>query len=123
MSIKDYKTPTDQQAEIAVLSGMLNNEQCLDDALSSIDEDYFYYDETKKAFKVIVSLSTDTQPNVHSVLKRMETQREKTLIRRAEYVLRWGRIVQSRLKRPHRHIFETRAVLYSYENSCDDTGC
>ncbi|BAU28199.1 replicative DNA helicase [Aneurinibacillus soli] len=84
MSIKDYKTPTDQQAEIAVLSAMLNSEQCLDDALSSIDENYFYYDETKKAFKVIVSLSTDTQPNVQSVLKRMETQREKTLIKRAD---------------------------------------
>jgi replicative DNA helicase len=80
----EYKVPTDQQAEIAVIGGMMNSEQCLDEALSTLDENYFYYDETKKAFQVIVALSTDMQPNANVVAKRMESSKEKALIRQAD---------------------------------------
>ncbi|SDH87235.1 DnaB-like helicase C terminal domain-containing protein, partial [Aneurinibacillus thermoaerophilus] len=80
----ETKVPTDQQAEMGVIGAMMNSEEALDEVMSIADEDFFYYDTTRKVFRLLVDLSNTARPDSQAVLKRLEDTKERALVRQAD---------------------------------------
>jgi replicative DNA helicase len=83
-SMGETKVPTDQQAEMSVVGAMMNSEEALDEVMSLVEEEFFYYNTTRKTFRLLVDLSTSGRPDLQAVLKRLEDAKERALVRQAD---------------------------------------
>lgn len=80
----EYKIPSDTNAEINVLGGMMNNKECLYEALSELDVEYFTLDETRKIFSTIEKLSNEGNVTRRLLEKKTDGNKEKALIQTAD---------------------------------------
>lgn len=79
------KVPTNLQAEINVLGGMMNNRQALFDGIGDLKDEHFSSDETIKLYNLILEVSCEHDKAPASItIKRTNDQKEKALIRTAD---------------------------------------
>lgn len=79
------KIPTNQQAELSVLGGMMNNRSALFDGVGDLTEDHFSSDETKQLYSLIVDVACENDKAPAAiVLKKVDSQKNKALIRTAD---------------------------------------
>lgn len=76
--------PANQQVEICVLGGMMNNRAALYDGIGELTEEFFSTDETIELYKLIeeIACEHDKAP-VSIVTKKAKTTKEKALIQTA----------------------------------------
>ncbi|MEK5065923.1 DnaB-like helicase C-terminal domain-containing protein [Cytobacillus sp. FSL R5-0596] len=79
------KIPSNKQAEINVLGGMMNNRAALFDGIGELTEDFFSTDETKDSYKLIEETACEHDKATASiVVKKTERPEIKALIRTAD---------------------------------------
>lgn len=79
------KAPTNQQAEINVLGGMMNNRTALFDGVGDLKEDHFSTDETRELYSLILETAFEHDKAPASiVMKKANDQIKKALIRTAD---------------------------------------
>lgn len=79
------KIPTNQQAEINALGGMMNNKEALLNGIVELTEDHFSTDETRVVYGLIEIIGCEHGKAPSSILlKKAESQAAKALIRTAD---------------------------------------
>jgi replicative DNA helicase len=79
------KLPMNQQAEINVLGGMMNDRAALFDGIGELNEEHFSTDETRALYQTIVETACEFDKAPASiVLKKVEDPTKKALIRTAD---------------------------------------
>jgi len=75
---------TNENAEISVIGGMLNDASILYQCTSSLNEDYFSTDEAKRIFRKISELAEGGKVSKKLVSEKLSSSKEKSLLRTAD---------------------------------------
>lgn len=77
--------PMNQQAEINVLGGMMNNRSALFDGIGELTEEHFSTDETREMYRLIIEVACEHDKAPASIVaKKVDSQKNKALIRTAD---------------------------------------